>query len=278
MQLSSNMMHATPWPSADLVAPSKLPLDAPTRPDPTPEQPTLQGTFVDTIDDVSDDLVNTTDVLPLIKLLTLAYKVRCPDPCQEDRLNTLMRTLSADRLGKVRTDAFPCGFTRDEVTYAFCRFLSPILNGLTGLVEFERAVGADVDPASFRHFWTLDDRNLLADAVSGTSPAAGAAAPPFLDTFVEAKSLHRIALTRDRGMLALVPSSVRAGDEVWSVAELSAPIILRKAPADGEPALVEGYIHGFCETDTERNAKHRYHDLDLPLSSVAVGLAGSIPY
>ncbi|KAM0285453.1 hypothetical protein ACHAQH_001402 [Verticillium albo-atrum] len=276
------MMHPPPWPSTDIITTPKLDTNA--RPAAIPEQtaePTLQGTYIDTIASVSEPLSSSTDVLHLITLLTLAYKVRTPSPTKQDRLATLMRTLSSDRLSHIRTPSYPHGFSREEVTRAFVRLLSPVLNGLTGLVEFERAVNAEDDPASFRQFWTLDDRNLLADAVAGTSPPVAASAttipPEFLDTFVDDKT-HRVALTKDRGMLTLVPGCVRAGDEVWSVSELSAPVILRKEAGEGEAAVEEGYIHGFCEGDVERGGKEeRYRDVDLPLSFVAVGLAGSIP-
>ncbi|CRK41044.1 hypothetical protein HYQ45_007544 [Verticillium longisporum] len=243
---------------------------------------TLQGTYIDTIASVSEPVSSSTDIHHLITLLTLAYNVRTPSATQQDRLATLMRTLSSDRLSHVRTPAYPHGFSREEVTHTFGRLLSPVLNGLTGLVEFEHAVNAEDDAVSFRQFWTLDDRNLLADAVAGTSPPVAASAtavpPEFLETFVGDKTAHRIALTRDRGMLALVPGCVGAEDEIWSVSELSAPVILRKEAGEGEPAVVEGYVHGFCDGDVERGGEEEeYRDVDLPLSSVAVGLAGSIP-
>lgn len=263
-----------------------------------PKAPPLpfRGTMVDTVADISPPLSQTTELPALVKLLTLAYRARSPAPSKEAPLNALMRTLSSDRLGKVTTASFPRGFTRDEVLYSFCRFLSPVLNGLTGLVEFEESVAAGEDPEAFRSFWTLDGRNLLAEATtelsmspeSSISADAAAMGPDvkFLDTFVEGgdKESKRVALTKERGLLALVPASVGVGDEVWTVSRLSLPFFLgRRDQGEGGSKgasmviVGEGYVHGLCESETASGSKERYKDVDLPLSSVAVGLAGGIP-
>lgn len=243
----------------------------------------LKGAYVDTVARVSDIVVNMKELAPLVDLLTMTFLAQCPSPIPEDPLNTLMRTLSADRLGKVTTDKFPRGFTRDEVVESFCRFLSPVLNGLSGLVDFEQAVDASKDPDAFRRFWTLDTRNLLADATAGTSPAATAAHTnvPFLETFVEAADGKRVALTKERGLLALVPSDVREGDEIWTVSKLGMPVAVRhmektETTKHTSNVIGETYVHGLCESEPPSDGE-RYQDVDLPLSSVAVGLAGSIP-
>lgn len=244
----------------------------------------LKGAYVDTVARVSDIISSTQELDPLVDLLTMAYLVCSPSPRAEDPLNTLMRTLSADKLGRVTTEKFPRGFTRDEVVQSFCRFLSPVLNGLTGLVDFEQAVDASKDPDAFRRFWTLDTHNLLADATSGTSPSASIVETEvsFVDTFVEGAQGKRVALLKERGLLALVPAEVRPGDEVWTVTNLSFPVLVRPVE-ETETArrtskiIGEAYVHGLCESEPPSGHEERYKDVDLPLSSVAVGLAGSIP-
>ncbi|TQN72684.1 hypothetical protein CSHISOI_02757 [Colletotrichum shisoi] len=243
----------------------------------------LGGTYVDTIVAVSDELAHMKELLPLVKLLSLVYKMRSPSPDEEHHMNNLMRTLSGDGLSRTTTERHPQGFTRHEAIQSFSRFLSPVLNGLSGLVDFEQAVGAGEDPESFRQFWALDDRNLLTDAISGSGPLAATAETdiPFLETFVEDKS-RRLALTQDHGALVLVPNRARVGDEVWKMSRGSSLIVIRR---DGRPespsmdmsVLGEAYSHGFAQGKPPRGCKQTYNDTEFLTSSVAVGLAGGVP-
>ncbi|OHF04465.1 hypothetical protein CORC01_00317 [Colletotrichum orchidophilum] len=248
------------------------------------EQVLLGGTYVDTAIEVSEELFHMNQLLPLVKLLTLVYKMRSPNPGEEYHMNTLLRTLSSDSLNKTTTDRHPQGFNRDEIVRSFGSFLSPVLNGLTGLGDFEQAVGAGEDPDLFRQFWALDDRNLLSDAASGSGPftASTETIIPFLDVFVKDRS-RRIALTHDHGALVLVPNQTRPGDEVWMMSRASSLVVVRRhdRPEDSSTdmsVLGEAYSHGFVKGKPPRGCKRKaYDDLEFLTSSVAVGLAGGVP-
>ncbi|KAF6829176.1 hypothetical protein CPLU01_08066 [Colletotrichum plurivorum] len=247
------------------------------------DQVQLGGTYVDAVEDVSEELSNMKDLLPLVKLLALVYKVDSPGLSEEHRMNTLMRTLSGDGLGKTTTDKHPEGFTRDEIVHSFGRFLSPVLNGLTGLGDFEKAVGAGEDPAGFRQFWALDDRNLLGDAVSGSGALAATteAEIPFLETFVEDKT-RRLALTQDHGSLVLVPRDTKPGDEVWMMSRGDSLVVIRREEQQETlstdiSVLGEAYSHGLARGKTPKSCKQVYNNTEFLTSSVAVGLAGAVP-
>ncbi|KAL0939510.1 uncharacterized protein CTRU02_206120 [Colletotrichum truncatum] len=247
------------------------------------DQVQLGGTYVDTIVDISEELSYMKELLPLVKLLALVYKIRAPSPSEEYHMNTLMRTITADSLNKTTTDKYPEGFTRDEIIQSFSRFLSPVLNGLSGLGDFEKAIGAGEDPAGFRQFWALDDRNLLTDAVSSSGPMAAFTETeiPFLDIFVKDKT-RRLALTQDHGALVLVPHDAKPGDEVWMMSRSESLVVIRRKDqletlsADVR-VLGEAYSHGFSKGKPPRNCKQVYNNTEFLTSSVAVGLAGAVP-
>ncbi|TDZ48221.1 hypothetical protein CTRI78_v008397 [Colletotrichum trifolii] len=251
-----------------------------------PDNVRLSGTYVDTIVDVSEQLSYMKQLLPLVKLLALVYKIRSPPPSEECHMSTLMRTLSADSLHSTTTERYPHGFTRTEVVQSFSRLLSPVLNGLSGLDDFEKAIGASDNPETFKQFWALDDRNLLTEAVSGGSPLAAAAAAeadiPFLEVFVRDKT-RRLALTHDHGALVLVPHSTRPGDEVWTMAREDSLVVVNRNLGLQEPASVgmrvlgECYSHGFSKGIPAQGCKDDYSDMEFLTSSVAVGLAGAVP-
>ncbi|GKT82733.1 hypothetical protein Ct61P_00583 [Colletotrichum tofieldiae] len=228
------------------------------------EQVQLGGTYVDTVVAISEELAHMKELLPLVKLLSLVYKMRSPSPDEECHMNTLMRTLSGDSLNKTATDRYPQGFTRDEIVQSFSR-------------------RAGEDPESFRQFWALDDRNLLTDAMSGSGPLAATAETeiPFLETFVKVKN-RRLALTQDHGALVLVPNQTRAGDEVWMMSRGSSIVVIRRDGSPESPSmdmsvLGEGYSHGFAKGKPPRGCKQTYNDTEFLTSSVAVGLAGGVP-
>ncbi|KAK1982216.1 hypothetical protein LZ30DRAFT_749482 [Colletotrichum cereale] len=247
------------------------------------EQVQLGGTYVDTVVAISEELGHMEDLLPLVKLLSLVYKMRSPSPDEECHMNALMRTLSGDGLNRTTTDGRPQGFTRDEVVQSFHRLLGPVLTGLAGLGDFEQAVGAGQDPESFRQFWALDDRNLLTDAMSGTGALAATSGMGvnFLETFVADKS-RRLALTQDHRALVLVSNRTRVGDEVWRMSRGSSLIVIRR---EGRPDMLsmdmsllgEAYSHGFAKGKSPKPCRQDYYDMEFLTSSVAVGLAGGVP-
>ncbi|KAF9873554.1 hypothetical protein CkaCkLH20_09013 [Colletotrichum karsti] len=244
------------------------------------EQAPLSCTYVDTIEDVSEELSYMKQLLPLVKLLTLVYRVHSPNPAEEYHMNTLMRTLSADTPSKTTTERYPEGFTRDEIIQSFSRFLSPVLNGLSGLGDFEKAIDAGEDPAGFRQFWALDDRNLLTDAVSGSGPLAAITKTeiPFLDVFVKDKT-RRLALTHDHEALVLVPRGAKAGDEIWMMSREESLVVVRRdeKPGTQTPDVIilgDAYSHGFSQDRPPQTCKQVYNNTEFLTSSVAVGLAG----
>ncbi|KAK2034306.1 hypothetical protein LX32DRAFT_419204 [Colletotrichum zoysiae] len=248
-----------------------------------PEQVQLGGTYVDTVVAVSEELGHMKDLLPLVKLLSLVYKMRSPSPDEESHMKALMRTLSGDALNKTTTDRHPQGFTRHEIVQSFHRLLGPVLTGLAGLGDLEQTVGAGRDPESFRQFWALDDRNLLTDAMAGSGAFAVTSemGVNFLDTFVKDKS-RRLALTQDHGALVLVSNRTRVGDEVWRMSPSSSLVVVRR---EGRPdmhsmdmsVLGEAYSHGFAKGRSPKGCRQDYYDMEFLTSSVAVGLAGGVP-
>ncbi|EFQ31756.1 hypothetical protein CGRA01v4_04787 [Colletotrichum graminicola] len=247
------------------------------------EQVQLGGSYVDTVVAISEELGHMKDLLPLVKLLSLVYKMRSPSPDEECHMNALMRTLSGDALHKTTTDRHPQGFTRDEIVQSFQRLLGPVLTGLAGQGDLEQAVGAGQDPESFRQFWALDDRNLLTDAMSGRGALAATSemGVNFLETFVEDKS-RRLALTQDHGALVLVSNRTRVGDEVWRMSRSSSLVVVRREgrpemPSMDMSVLGEAYSHGFAKGKSPKGCRQDHNDMEFLTSSVAVGLAGGVP-
>lgn len=164
-------------------------------------------TPTDTIETLSEPLSSMTSLSPLVNLLALTYRIKSPSPSKQDRLSSLMYTIST-------LDSCSKEHAHDEFRNSFVRLLSPVLNGMASLQEFEDAVGAATDPENFRDFWTLEGRNLIKEfvqdrgATRGTSPGADL---PFLETFVGDASC-RVALTKGSGQLVLVSGDCKAED------------------------------------------------------------------
>jgi len=165
----------------------------------------------ETVVELSPSLNELSSLDPLISLLAITYRTKTPSPLKQDRLLTLMHTLAEPSCCKL--------YAHEEIRNSFIRFLSPVLNGMAGLQDFEKAVSAEMreDPEGFRSFWQLEERNLFQEMVQngfmgGASPGADVV---FLDTFVseDAKSTSRIALSRD-GTLLKVDGSCNVGDKV----------------------------------------------------------------
>lgn len=170
-----------------------------------------EAIHVDTIQSISDPLSSMSSVFSLIYLLTLAYQVRTPMPDAQQRLLTLLYTMSpALRPGQNKT------YSRSEILNSFVHFLSPVLNGMAGMLELLSAVDAFSRPQDFRDFWGLEQTNLIRDFIETGGPLRGMEGydVPFLDSFIQDSSC-RIALGEEKGILLLVPGDAEVGDHVW---------------------------------------------------------------
>ncbi|CEI39053.1 hypothetical protein FVEN_g10656 [Fusarium venenatum] len=167
--------------------------------------------YIDSIANLSDPLSSMSSTFSLVSLLTMAYHVRTPQPASQERLLTLLNTMSP----ALRTHADP-RYSREEVLNSFVHFLSPVLNGMAGMLELLANVDAFSRPEDFRQFWSLEQSNLIRDFVESGGPLRGMQGydVPFLETFVKDSSC-RIALGSNQGMLLLVPADAEVGDDVW---------------------------------------------------------------
>ena len=181
-----------------------------------PTQP-KKAIYIDSIASLSDPLSSMSSIFSLVSLLTMAYQVRTPLPSVQDRLLTLLHTMSpALRTEEqTRSDAFS-GYSREEILNSFIHFLSPVLNGMAGMLELLSAVDAFARPEDFRQFWTLERSNLIRDFIESGGPLRGMQGydVPFLEAFVKDSSC-RICLGKNQGMLLLVPGDAEVGDYVW---------------------------------------------------------------
>lgn len=164
-----------------------------------------------------------SSISPLVSLLTLAYQVQTPSPSVQERLVTLRETISPSS-----SPSTSKSYSHDELVNSFINFLSPILNGMAGLGDFESAVGAFARPDDFRQFWTLEGRNLIRESIAG--PPNGLSRKgcdlPFLDTFVKDVSC-RVGIGADTGMLVLVPGCAQVGDQMWWKHEEQCVVVFR---------------------------------------------------
>ncbi|KAI6780801.1 uncharacterized protein J7T54_001109 [Emericellopsis cladophorae] len=162
---------------------------------------------------LSSPLAELSTLTPLVDLLALTHAVTVPSPLKQSRLSTLLHTLSAD---PCPSSSSPSALHSEaEKLNSFIRFLSPVLNGMAGLREFEAAIDLrDDDPQDFRDFWTLEDRNLIKEyvedgQVGGSSPGSEKV---FLDAYVRDVS-RRVALSQE-GRLMLVDGHRKVGEQV----------------------------------------------------------------
>ncbi|KAH6996908.1 hypothetical protein EDB80DRAFT_726562 [Ilyonectria destructans] len=179
-----------------------------------PTQP-KRAAFIDSIASLSDPLSSMTSIFSLVSLLTLAYQVRSPLPSVQQRLLTLMHTMSPASNPLVQRTA-PKGYSREEVLNSFIHFLSPVLNGMAGMLELLSAVDAFSRPEDFRDFWSLERSNLIREFIENSGPLRGMKGydVPFLETFVQDPTC-RIALGKNNSVLMLVPGDAQVGDDVW---------------------------------------------------------------
>lgn len=169
-----------------------------------------ESTLIDAIGALSDPLSSMSSLSSLVSLLKLAYNVRDPPPSKQGRLTTLMRTISPEpRPLKAKT------YSKDETIDSFINFLSPVLNGMAGMQDFEAAVDGFSQPDNFRDFWIYEGHNLIKDMSSGDSHGhTTKGSDTFLDVFCRDLSC-RVAFGRDTGCLMLVPGHAEVQDEVW---------------------------------------------------------------
>ncbi|KAH8173915.1 hypothetical protein LIA77_05334 [Sarocladium implicatum] len=190
------------------------------------EDNNLELNCPDTIAQLSAPLSETTSLSPLVHLLTLAYQVKIPPRSKQERLVTLLNTLTQPANS---SSSSPSSKSDPQVrTGSYIRYLSPVLNGFAGMHEFEAAVGAFSEPGEFREFWDLDGSNLITEFVSDTGSQRMIAGSdvPFLDKFVRDSSM-RIGLTKKDAMLVLVPGTTEVGDGVSRVANAGVVSISR---------------------------------------------------
>ncbi|KPM37582.1 hypothetical protein AK830_g9001 [Neonectria ditissima] len=182
-----------------------------------PAQP-KRAAFIDSIVGLSDPLSSMSSIFSLISLLTLAYQVRTPLPSTQERLVTLMHTMSpASRpLDQQTAPASSKRYSREEVLNSFIHFLSPVLNGMAGMLELLSATNAFSRPEDFRQFWDLEGCNLIREFIESGSPPRRLEGydVPFLDALVQDPTF-RIALGKNNGVLLLVPGDAQVGDDVW---------------------------------------------------------------
>ncbi|KAH7272316.1 hypothetical protein FSOLCH5_007226 [Fusarium solani] len=198
--------------------------------------------FIDNIATLSDPLSSMSSIFSLVSLLTMAYQVRTPQPSVQQRLLTLLNTMSpALTTGTQTTPGSPRGYSREEILNSFVHFLSPVLNGMAGMLELLSAVDAFSRPEDFRQFWSLERSNLIRDFIESGGPLRGMEGydVPFLEAFVKDSSC-RIALGKNQGMLLLVPGDAEVGDDVWWDEDEQRLTVSRKGEEDLSAA--EAYL------------------------------------
>ncbi|KAM0546681.1 hypothetical protein ACHAPJ_010718 [Fusarium lateritium] len=174
----------------------------------------IKAIYIDSIATLSDPLSSMSSIFSLVSLLTMAYHVRTPLPSNQERLLTLLNTMSPALM--TGAGSMASRYSREEVINSFIHFLSPVLNGMAGMLELLTNVDAFSRPEDFRQFWSLERSNLIRDFVESGGPLRGMQGydVPFLEAFVKDSSC-RIALGSNKGMLLLVPGDAEVGDDVW---------------------------------------------------------------
>ncbi|RSL72851.1 hypothetical protein CEP54_000712 [Fusarium duplospermum] len=206
-----------------------------------PTQPS-KAMFIDNIASLSDPLSSMSSIFSLVSLLTMAYQVRTPQPSVQQRLLTLLNTMSPALTTEIKTTpGSPRGYSREEILNSFVHFLSPVLNGMAGMLELLSAVDAFSRPEDFRQFWSLERSNLIRDFIESGGPLRGMEGydVPFLEAFVKDSSC-RIALGKNQGMLLLVPGDAEVGDDVWWDEDEQRLTVSRKGEEDLNAA--EAYL------------------------------------
>jgi hypothetical protein len=207
----------------------------------------IPGIYLDTVLEVSDVIENKMTATALLQLLLLARKAQ--NPPQDPPLKRLIRTLTFDEL-VAESDPGSLGpYEKDQFIKDLLYTFLPFLQSADLIKQFE----SDHFSTSEEHnaFWTLEGRNLLSEAaelLQGNPNAAYDEELPFSVRFGSAGAYDRIALSRDRRCLAVVPKKVKAGDELWILCNGALPFVLRRKQETqfefiGE-TYVDGYSHG----------------------------------
>jgi hypothetical protein len=200
---------------------------------------TRPDVLLDTVAHLSSPLRDTSSLTPLVHLLTLAYQVKRPPPSKQERLVTLLNTISPP-------SSLPENADTQVRLGSFIRFLSPVLNGLAGMEDFEAAVGAFSKPGEFREFWDLEGKNLITELISdgASQRMSTGSSVSFLDAFVKDARL-RVALTEKQGMLVLVPAETEVGDSLWDTGGMSGAMVKREVNEDSRD-IGAAYINGYA--------------------------------
>lgn len=230
-----------------------------------PAQP-KRAALVDTISSLSDPLSSMSSMFSLVYLLTLAYQVRTPLPSDQERLLTLLDTMtmtpptspSHEQQQQHQTSSSSStthankSYSRSEMLNSFVHFLSPVLNGMAGMLELLSAVDAFSRPEDFREFWSLERRNLIRDFIESGGPIRRCMEGydvPFLDAFVRDPSC-RIGLGKNKTLL-LVPGDAQVGDSVWWDEEDACFAVERRGGPDaGDVRLEDGSWQAVLEVQS----------------------------
>ncbi|KAH7322885.1 hypothetical protein B0I35DRAFT_426669 [Stachybotrys elegans] len=188
---------------------------------------------LDTITEPTEPLSSMSSISSLVALLVLAYKVKIPPHSHRERLSTLMKTMTPDGPGE---------YTHDELLLSFIRFLSPVLQGMAGMEDFQSAVEAFTQPDDYRDFWTIEGHNLVREVIEGDGcPVfAQGSDKDFLEVFVKDPS-RRIAYGRGTGCLILVPSSSTTGDMLWGQDDFTDLEVIRES-GDARKSIGHAFV------------------------------------
>jgi hypothetical protein len=74
---------------------------------------------------------------------------------------------------------------------------------------------------------------------------------------------HRRLFLTTTGCIGLAGQSVAVDDEVWIVAGLTTPVVLRRSQDGRFKWMGEAYVHGIMQGEAVRSGRLRFHDIDL---------------
>ncbi|KAN0110618.1 HET domain containing protein [Hyaloscypha variabilis] len=79
----------------------------------------------------------------------------------------------------------------------------------------------------------------------------------------EKAMMHRRLFITATGCIGLAGQSVAVGDEVWIVAGLTTPVVLRRSQSGRFKWMGEAYVHGIMQGEAVRSGRLKFHDIDL---------------
>jgi hypothetical protein len=232
----------------------------------------ITGAFVDTVEEVSDTIDNVMPASSLMKLLFLAYRAKASSV--KSPLEALMKTLTCDWTMTSSTVGKPEAYTRDRYIQDLFDFLLPFLRSADLVKEFEECVSATSSPDEYQQFWTLNQRNLIADAINlgrdDSTRTRGNGGLPWSILAGAHATRHRVALGRARKYLALVPKNTKPGDELWVLSNGALPFVLCREKDQTDSIVCfelvgEAYVDGFSNGELiEQSTK------EVPTVSIAL--------